>query len=158
MSDLKRFTKSVFIAGILVGILVAIGTTTSFLLSGGEHPISLLNFVASGIFGEVAFNGDRSLTYIGMMFHFMISIIWAFLLMSFDPVQKIYSKNWLINGALYGVFIWFVMALIVMPLSNAPPVPLTFKSAIVDVTVLVLSAGLPISYLASQHFPAAKTS
>ncbi len=157
MSKAKGLVKAVFIAGILVGILVAIGTTTNFLLSGGKNPLKLLNFVSSGFFGEAAFNGGRSMIYLGMMLHFIISVIWAFLLFSFDPVLRVFSKKWLVNGVLYGVFIWFVMALIVMPLSNAPSVPLTVKGAFIDVIILVLCAGLPISYLARRHFLSVET-
>ncbi len=152
MTKTKRLLKAVLIAGTLEGVLVAVGTTTNLLLSGSKNPLRLLNFLSSGIFGEAAFKGGHSMIYIGLLLHFIISVTWVFLLFSFDPVLKLYSKKWLVNGVLYGVFIWFVMALIVMPLSNAPPVPITVKGAFIDATGLVLCAGLPISYLAKRHF------
>jgi len=50
----NRLLRSVLIAGLIAGTMDATGATVAYLLRGGENPIRIWNYVASGVFGSAA--------------------------------------------------------------------------------------------------------
>lgn len=143
--------KGVFLAGLVESILIAAGTTLKYVISGGKDPARLLNFVASGIFGKAAFQGGSTMAVLGLVFHVAISMVWAIAFFLLASRMALPSKNWLLAGIDYGVVIWIGMALVVLPLSKAPPIPFDILDATVDVIIIILCAGLPISFLAQKY-------
>ncbi len=147
--------KQVLVAALWVSILVAVGTTLNYLLSGGTKPIQLLYFVASGIVGKGAFDGAghtlRHMAVLGGILHIVVSMIWAFLFFSLSLRFSFLSKDWRVVGCLYGVVIWAAMVFVVIPVSRTPPIELELKTAVVDIVLLILCGGLPISFLIQRH-------
>ncbi|MDQ3682134.1 MAG: hypothetical protein M3352_03560 [Bacteroidota bacterium] len=63
-----------------------------------------------------------------------------------------FLKNKVLVGILYGVFIWVVMNLMVLPLTNAPPLSMNAKQIIIGNLILITMIGLPLSFIAGKHF------
>jgi hypothetical protein len=149
-------TLQILKAGFLAGLLDILAAFANFYFKTGKNPVVVLKFIASGIFGRAAMSGGTEMMVLGLLLHFLIALLFA--VFFFKIVSKILTANSgkLLTGVLYGLFIWLVMNLIVVPLSNAPKLPFDIQSAIVNATILVLCVGLPISYCYYNSIKSAK--
>lgn len=134
---------------LLVGTLDIIAAIIHFKLSGGDNPVRILHFIASGVFGNAAFDAGPGMALAGLTFHYLIAGTWTFLYFLVYPFtfQKIRSK--VISGIIYGVFIWIVMNLIVLPLSNTPEISRNLTRDVIGAAILVVAVGLPLSFISS---------
>jgi len=66
---------------------------------------------------------------------------------------RILSRNRILTGIAYGIFIWCIMNFLVLPLSNIPS-PITYKvSKVIKATlILIVMIGLPLSFIAYNMF------
>jgi hypothetical protein len=55
-------------------------------------------------------------------------------------------------GLAYGVVVWSVMNLVVLPLSNARRGPFNLSGAIIAAVILMFCIGLPIATIVGRHF------
>ena len=146
---------SVIVSAVLLGGLVAgVGDITfaiSFAAYNGMPPVRLLQVVASGLFGRQAFAGGLPMAAWGLALHFAMSLLWAaaFLVVAL-------RKPWLalhpyIGGIAFGVVVFLVMRLVVLPLS-AYPFPPSFKplGTILDLLSHMLLFGVPIALAARR--------
>ncbi len=137
---------SILKAGLLAGLLDILAAFANFYLKTGKNPVIILKFIASGVFGNAAFSGGPEMAFLGLLFHFLIALLFAAIF--FLVVARILPKTpvKLSAGILYGIFIWLVMSLIVVPLSGAPKQPFNLPDAILNAAILMICVGLPISY------------
>ena len=140
--------KYILLAGIIAGLLDALGAIVTFLIRGGKDPVKIFNFIASGIFGSKALSGGTGYAVLGFIFHLSIATIWTTIFFIATPYIKSLTKNWWLSGLGYGVFVWMGMNLVVVPLSNTPSMPFRLSGMIIGVFVLMICIGLPISYFA----------
>ena len=68
------------------------------------------------------------------------------------PIAIKFFKNYILAGILYGLFVWAVMNLLVVPFSNAPSIPLKLQPAIISMIILVGMVGIPISVITHRYF------
>jgi hypothetical protein len=68
------------------------------------------------------------------------------------PRMKVLTANKFIVGLLYGIFVWCVMNLIVVPLSQIPARPFQLQGAVINAVVLMFMIGLPISLMANKYY------
>lgn len=141
--------RNILRAGLLAGtmdILAAI-----FILAKGKAAATL-KFIASGVFGKAAFSGSAGMVVAGAVFHYFIATSFATGYFLAYPRLSFLRKNKWLSGVLYGVFVWSVMNLLVVPLSNAPRGPLTLESALKNMAILIVCIGLPIAWLAERFY------
>jgi uncharacterized membrane protein YagU involved in acid resistance len=133
-------------AGLLAGLLDISAAFINFYVKTGKNPLVILKFIASGVFGSAAFSGGPEMAVLGLLFHFLIALLFAAIF--FILVARILptASNKLLTGILYGLFIWLVMNLLVVPLSSAPKQPFILPDAILNAAILVVCVGIPISY------------
>lgn len=138
-------------AGLLSGTLDILAACGLFSIRTGQDPTTVLRFVASGALGAKALTGGWTAALLGLFFHFIIAFSWTILFFLVNP--KLPKGNWIIYGLLYGLVVWLVMNLIVLPyLSKITPRPFNWESAITGVIVLMLAIGLPVSYLSHKFY------
>lgn len=137
---------SILKAGLLAGLLDILAAFVSFYIKTGKNPVIILKFIASGVFGNAAFSGGPEMAVLGLLFHFMIALVFAAIF--FILVARILPESpaKLSTGILYGLFIWLVMNLIIVPLSAAPKQSFHLPDAILNAAILMVCVGLPISY------------
>lgn len=133
-------------AGLLAGLLDITAAFINFYIRTGKNPLVILKFIASGVYGSSALSGGTCMTVLGLLLHFLIALLFAALF--FLLVARILppASNKLSTGILYGIFIWLVMNLLVVPLSSAPKMPFNLPDAILNATILIICVGIPISY------------
>ncbi len=147
-----REAKIILLAGFVAGTLDITGAILVYCyVMKALSPLRLLQGISVGLFGDMALHNEIPMAFIGLGIHYAIAFcftIMYFFAFSYIPFLR---KQRIISGLLYGVFVWSVMNLIVLPLSNAHHYPFNIKSALIAVVILILCIGLPISMIISQY-------
>jgi hypothetical protein len=114
--------------------------------------MKLLQSIASGILGKEAYAGGTKTALIGLGLHYLIATV--FTSVYFFAASRIdqFKTNWLISGIGYGLFVWLVMNLIVLPVTFGKIQPMSISSITPALLIVIVSVGIPISYLASRKF------
>jgi hypothetical protein len=133
-------------------------------LTGSEEPVSFLTYLTHGgpdrifryiaraVFGSEASTGGTLMVIWGAVFHFMIAFLFtAFLFLIYPKVAK-WIKNKFLIGFLYGLFIWAVMNLVIVPLSLINKFPSDLKQAIIAELILTFMIGLPVALIAHRYY------
>jgi hypothetical protein len=123
-----------------------------FIKTGKPHIFDILKFIASGVFGKAASTGGVAVILAGLLFHFFIATLFTVFFFWIFPKIKISSKNRLVTGIIYGVFVWSIMNLIVVPLSNVAPRPFSLTNALINIGILMICIGIPLSFLAGSYY------
>ena len=111
----------------------------------------LLQFIASGLFGNSAFDGGRKTAGIGLLFHFLIAGVLAALYFEASRGLPILLNQPVLFGILYGAIVHLVMSRIVVPLSHTPKREFSIAAFLVQLAIHVFCVGLPIA-LTQSHF------
>jgi uncharacterized membrane protein YagU involved in acid resistance len=140
-------------AGLLVGtidILSAFGWY--FIKTGKTRFLDIFKFIASGIFGKQAFAGGTAMILTGLFLHYFIAFAFTiFFFLVFKKIRPL-SKHKILTAVVYGLFIWSVMNLIVVPLSAVASRPFSFSNALINILILIIGIGLPLSFIASAYY------
>jgi hypothetical protein len=156
MAEQKSALKTIVTAGLLAGTLDALAAMALTYFVYDRNPQGVFKYIASGIFGKEAFAGNWDMIFSGLIFHFLIAMTWALFFFLLYPKIQLLSRNKVATGMVYGVVIWLVMNLAVLPLSNVPQGPITLSSAITGMVIHMVAVGLPIVIVVHKHFGAAR--
>ena len=145
--------RPIALGGLIIGTADAIiyhWMVTSVL--GGYPLISVFQFIASGVLGESAFAGGIATALLGVLFHFLISIVIAGVFILSANRISLLRHNPIVGSLLYGFGVFIVMNMIVIPLSAAPPLPVpTLPQLIVNMLDHILVVGLPLGILVQRN-------
>lgn len=111
----------------------------------------LLQGIASGLLGAAAFDGGAVTALLGLVLHYAIALIWAVVLFVAFRTFDVLRGNLVVTGIAYGVIVWAVMNLIVLPLSNVRHAPLHLRPSVIAAIILVLCIGLPMSIVMGRR-------
>ena len=135
---------------ILLGGTVAAALDILFAITfaayNGMEAERLLQVVASGALGQAAFVGGHHSAALGLLFHFLLSYLWAAIFFVIAWHVPALTRRPLLSGIGFGVIVFFAMRLVVLPLS-AFPFPVTFKlfNSAMDLLSHMFLFGLPIA-------------
>lgn len=146
----KTLYKVTILTGLVVGTLDIIAAIVHTLMRGGD-PVIMFRFIASGVFGTRAFSGGAAFALYGLAFHYAIAMLWTILFFIIFARMNVLSRNTIVTGIGYGLFVWVMMTFVVLPLSNTPPLPFSIQSAVIGALILILAIGLPLSFSASRY-------
>ena len=144
----KTIFKTAFIAGLLD---IAAACLSSYFTSG-IAPGRVLQYVASGVFGSKAFSGGYVMMAWGLVFHFIIAFACTVFFFLIYPHMSFLRRRLWLNCILTGSIAWLVTNLLILPLSNTPPVTLTIASIFRSFLILVFCIGLPVSLFAIRYY------
>jgi hypothetical protein len=149
VNDSRNLIKAILITGFIAGTLDA-------LAAGVVSQVSftrLFQFIASGAFGrEEAFAGGTTMILWGILFHYFIAYFWTTLFFLAYPRVPLLQKNKYIVGLFYGVLVWLIMNLLVLPMSQIVQREFSWAGAIRGTVILMLMIGLPISIMANRFY------
>lgn len=151
-SSASKFWITVLKAGLLVGALDILSALLYYYIRTQKNPLNVFTFIASGVFGKKAFAAGSSMLIWGAVFHFIIALSFTLLFFLVYPVLIKFLKSKVLFGILYGVFIWVVMNLLVLPLTNAPALSMSAKQIIIGSLILITMIGLPLSFIAGKYY------
>lgn len=106
--------------------------------------------IASGLLGARAFHGGIATWILGVVLHFTIAFSAAAIYCLASRKLPFLRENFLVCGLFYGIAIYLVMKLVVLPLSAFPlkTAGITRAALTQGLLVHMLIIGLPISFSA----------
>ena len=149
---MRRYTAA---SAILIGSLIA-GTLDILYAIGysawrGTPPMTLLQFVASGLLGPASFQGGAATAALGLLLHYLMMLLIAAIYYGLSRQLTFLVRQPLLWGPVYGFLVYWVMNLVVMQLSATPNkwrfILLSFATGIL---VHMFFIGLTIAWFASK--------
>jgi len=140
---------TLFLTGLLAGLLDITAAMLLFLSRGNKDPRILLRYIASAVYGKDAFVRGNSMVLMGLLFHFAIAMIWVaiyFILHAYIPWL---DSHRLLAAIGYGLVVWIIMNLVILPNSRATPRPFSWPFALINMAILIGAIGLPVAYFSS---------
>jgi hypothetical protein len=147
----RRTAVTVLIAWLLAGTLDITTAILFYVGPSSARAARLLQGIASGLLGARAFDGGAMTALLGLALHFLIALIWTLVFLVAFPTLGALRRHLVMIGIAYGIIVWLVMNLVVLPLSNVARGPFQPRAAGIAATILVLCIGLPISLVIGRH-------
>jgi hypothetical protein len=144
-SALKASRKGSPLSAILAGGLIAgaLDLTSAFITFGPGVPRA----IAGGLLGREAFHGGIPTYILGVLLHFFIALSAATVYYVASRRLEFLKDHALVCGLFYGIAIYLVMNLIVLPLSALHARgPYQLRGLIQGLLVHMIIIGLPISF------------
>jgi hypothetical protein len=133
-------------------------------LTGNDEPISFITYLAHGgpgrifkyiaraVFGDEVNSGGTLMVIWGAVFHYLIAFLFTALLFIIYPKVIRWFKSKFVVAFIYGLFIWAVMSLAVVPISKINKFPPDLKNAIIAELILTFMIGLPVALIAHRFY------
>jgi uncharacterized membrane protein YagU involved in acid resistance len=151
----NRAVYAIVWGGLIAG-LIDITYAVGFSATRGVPPMRILQSVASGLLGSPAYQGGASTAALGLVLHFVLMMIIAAIYYFASTRLRFLVTRPIWWGALYGFFVYWVMNLVVLPLS-AFPSEVKFAPVLVITSLIVHAFGIgtPIAIASSRAQAAA---
>ena len=151
---MKSKSGTIFLSGLIAGTLdmLAAITVYAFILQK-TTAIKILQSIASGLFKKDAYSGGSQMALYGLLLHYFIALTFAWFYFTIYPYFTFIKKNTLVAGILYGIFVWIIMNLVVLP-TVFPVLPekhLDFP-LILSILILICCIGIPIASITKKHY------
>jgi hypothetical protein len=126
----------------------AFDLTSAFITFGWRVPRA----IASGLLGTSATQGGTGMWLLGVFLHFFIAFSAAAIYCVTSWRLEFLRKHFLVCGPFYGIAVYLVMSLVVVPLSAAPfkSNSITHAALIQGLLVHMVLIGLPIAFCADR--------
>jgi pimeloyl-ACP methyl ester carboxylesterase len=141
--------QAIFWGGLVAGILDAADGVIAF-GTQGLNPIQVLQYIASGVLGQSAFQGGLATAALGAAFHFTIAWMAAAVFVLATRRLEILKTYAVPAGLLYGAAVYFFMSYLVLPLSAVAESTFHLGLFLNGVIGHALFVGLPISLFARR--------
>lgn len=141
------YTETTLKTILLAGTLDIVAAFLDSFIGHGIKPIIVLQYITSAVWGQRAFSMGLTGGFVGLLFHYCIVTIWTLLFFLFYPKLSISARYKVMSGFAYGILIWLVMNLLVVPLSNTRKFPLRTGHAILGILYVMFCVGLPVSLM-----------
>ncbi len=153
--------RAIVLGTLVVGVLDALDAVVFFGLRSAVPPIRIFQSIAAGLLGRAAaFQGGLGTAALGACLHFFIAFAVVTTYYVVSRRVRILTDRPVIFGLLYGVAVYFVMNLIVVPLSAAggsgasPPWPVLVNGLLIH----AVGVGLPSALFARAAAPRSRGS
>jgi uncharacterized membrane protein YagU involved in acid resistance len=146
-----RRNPAVFAILVGGGIAGLLDITYAVVYSGwfGTPAQRILQSVASGLLGKAAFDGGMVTAALGLVLHFLMMLLIAAVYYAASTRLGLLTRKAVPMGLLYGVCVFLVMRLVVLPLSAYPfPVHLHPLSPLIPEVIAQSCVGLIIALAA----------
>ncbi|UGQ45518.1 hypothetical protein [Massilia endophytica] len=143
-------------AGIVIGILDILSAMVFWYALRGMPPERILQSVAAGLLGPSAFSWGQPAALLGGVLHLLMAVVIAAIFGRWaarSPYFELYPYR---MGALFGLAVYIVMNMVVVPLSNAvhPKFNLWWVSYNVVFSHMIC-VGLCLAWMARDSFQTA---
>lgn len=139
--------------GLLIGTLDGLAATLMYSMQTGKEPLNVFRFIASGVFSAPAFSGGVPMALWGIAFHYIIAFGWTILFFRLAGRFSFLTGNWIISGIIYGIFVWLMMNVVIVPLSLVPVKAgqKEWEDILLAMLILMVCVGMPVSYSARKY-------
>jgi uncharacterized membrane protein YagU involved in acid resistance len=151
---MKSKSGTIFLSGLIAGTLDMLAALIIYsVILQKTTAIKILQSIASGIFKKDAYSGGSQMALYGLLLHYFIALTFAWFYFTIYPYFTFLKKNTLLSGILYGIFVWIIMNLVVLP-TVFPVLPekhLDFP-LILSILILIFCIGIPIAFITRKHY------
>jgi uncharacterized membrane protein YagU involved in acid resistance len=112
--------------------------------------VRILQGIASGMLGSRAFAGGAATAVLGLALHYLIALVWTLVFFVAARRFKALRRRPVLVGMVYGVIVWSVMNVIVLPLSAVSQGSFNLGQAVVGTVMLMFCIGLPIALIVGR--------
>lgn len=151
---MKSKMRAVLVSGLIAGTLDILAAIVVYdLILQKTTATKILQSIASAIFKREAYTGGLSMAFCGLLFHFLIAFAFALFYFLIYPHFSLLKKNVWLSGILYGILVWIVMNLIVLPIAFPilPEKHLDFP-LLLSIIILIFCVGIPIAIRAKKYY------
>ena len=149
----SRAAPAILNAGALAGFLDIMAASVQAMLAG-RTPMRMLQGIASGWLGKATTSYGWWSAALGLVSHFCIATIWAAIFFLASRRLRFLIRQPWIWGALYGVFVYFAMQEIVIPLSAIHRhLPRDPQNLIKGLAIHIACVGWPIALVIRARTP-----
>ncbi len=135
----SKAVPAIFVGGLIAGVL---DLTSAFISFGWGVPRA----IAGGLLGRTAFQGGAGTYVLGVLLHFFIACSAAAIYYAASRRLEFMREHAVVCGMFYGIAIFLVMNLVVLPLSALHAKgPYQLRGLIQGVLVHMIIIGLPIA-------------
>ncbi|MFH6993490.1 DUF1440 domain-containing protein [Flavobacterium sp. FlaQc-48] len=147
-------TKTILSAGLIAGTFDIVAAITVYaIILEKTSGIKILQSIASAIFKKEAYSGGSLMALCGLALHYLIALSFAWFYFIIYPHLSFLKKSTIISGFLYGIFVWIIMNLIVLPIAFPvlPEKHLDFP-LLLSILILMFCIGLPIAIITKKYY------
>lgn len=135
-----RPLPAILVGGAIAG---ALDLTAAYIAYGWNVPRG----IASGLMGPSARQGGLGTYILGIALHFFIAISAAAVYYVVSRKLTFLAEHWLICGMFFGIAVWLVMNLVVLPLSAIHVRgPFSLRGIIQGILIHMFLIGPPIAF------------
>jgi uncharacterized membrane protein YagU involved in acid resistance len=152
--DLTRLLPYTLLAGGTAALLDGLLACVYWGVARGTTPMEIFQSVSAGLLGRAAFDGGPPTAWLGVALHLFIACMMA---LAYGLLARqwpgLLRLPWWAAGPAYGLLLYAVMHLVVLPLSRALPPPTMWTWRVADVGSHVVFVGLSIAWYARRLLP-----
>ena len=157
INTMSPFFRRVLLTGLLAGLLDITYAYLDVYVRSGRFATKMFQYIAGGALGlTTSMKGGVPVIVLGIFFHFFIAFLFTLFFFLLYRKSKISSLNPYLLALLYGIFIWCVMNLAVLPLTLIPPRPINYGKGAFDAFMFGVCFGLPLVFSARRFFGVAR--
>jgi hypothetical protein len=150
---MSPFAKRLLITTLIAGTLDILSAYTNGFIQTGHLSRRMFQYIAGGALGlKNTLNGGVPVILLGIFIHYFIAFCFTLFFFYLYRKNRIFGLNKFVAALLYGIFIWAVMSLVVLPLSALPSRKITIGNALLDSLILAVMIGLPVSLSARAYY------
>ncbi len=144
--------KTILLACLVAGTMDALAAIIMYgPVFGKLSVMRLFQGIARGAFGRKAFEGGSEMAVYGVIIHYTIAFIFStiyFFAFAWLPFLRI---NRIVSAILYGLFVWIIMNLVVLP---AVGIAFRFNATAnaIGIIILMICIGIPVSFIVSRYY------
>ena len=151
---MKSKSGTIFLSGLIAGTLDILAAVIIYaVVLEKTTAIKILQSIASGVFKKEAYTGGPQMAWYGLGFHYLIAFIFAWFYFIIYPYLPFLKKNVILSGILYGILVWIIMNLIVLPIAFPllPEKHFDFP-LLLSILILIVCIGLPIASITRKYY------
>ena len=151
---MKSKSGTIFLSGLMAGKLDILAAVIIYaVVLEKTTAIKILQSIASGVFKKEAYTGGPQMAWYGLGLHYLITFIFAWFYFIIYPYLPFLKKDVILSGILYGIFVWFIMNFIVLPIvfPLLPEKHFDFP-LLLSILILILCIGLPIASITRKYY------
>lgn len=152
-ADMKGMIGAIVAGGLVAGAFDAI-TAIAGHVAKHQGVLDTFRYIASGLIGMTAFNGEVWTELLGVLVHFGLTTIMATGFVLLAARKRQLWQNPLPAGVLYGMLVYLLMYYVIVPHTGAPHFkqPSGFWANLSTGLGHGCFVGLPIALMAQRYF------
>ncbi|MCB0687920.1 MAG: hypothetical protein KDC53_15395 [Saprospiraceae bacterium] len=144
--------KQIIRVTMIAGVLDLSAASLQVFIMKSLTPDILLEYIASGLFGQAAFEGKPFHMFVGLLVHFFI--VFCCVTIYFLLYPKLHLQRWrfYLTGVGIAIIAWIVTTQVIIPFSLIPHAPFHLGRSLLAILILYACIGIPIGYFAEKYF------